>query len=47
MKPGNREGFKAKFEQHREEERQFRQRLLADLEQHNTLLHQILDRLVK
>ena len=44
---GNREEFQAKMESFREEERQFRRSLISELERHNTLLNEILNRLGK
>jgi len=43
--PGKWEDMRADIERRREEERQFRQRLIAELERHNALLTDILERL--
>jgi hypothetical protein len=43
--PGNREEFQAKMEKFREEDRQFRKSLILELERHNTLLSEIIERL--
>ena len=43
--PGKWEDMRAEMERRHEEERQFRQRLIAELERHNGLLTDILERL--
>ena len=45
--PENRESARAEMEHRREEERQFRKSLLSELERHNTLINEILNRLGK
>jgi hypothetical protein len=45
--PEDREKSRAEIESRREEERQFRKSLLSELERHNTLLNEILNRLGK
>jgi len=44
---GAREDIQAKMERFRQEERQFKQSLLSELERHNVLLSEIIERLRK
>ena len=43
--PENRENFRAEMESRREEDRQFRKSLLDELQRHNALLAEIIERL--
>jgi hypothetical protein len=45
--PENRDKFRTETERRHEEERQFRKSLLSELERHNTLLSEIIERLRK
>src|ERR1044072_6931285 len=45
--PENREKYRADMERRHEDERQFRQRMISELEKHNALLGEILVRLGK
>jgi hypothetical protein len=43
--PEDREKFRAEMERRRDEDRQFRKSLILELERHNTLLSEIIERL--